>query len=398
MSQHKIDAMQKGDRVTLLVSAVNKQGFGIAKLNTQAADRTCAYTVYIPYSAPGDIITAEIQSCEANHAVAKIITILQPSSMRNDHILCKYYGRCGGCQLGHILPNFQHAIKQKWVAKLFHDIDMRACSSHEKVFEIISGPEKGYRFRAQFFKNTNHQACYKARSSAEAIPIDDCPILAAPIHIVLKQANVILENNNTIPERFTVSANNEQAFIEGLHSEAHANILNKHILYAPECFFQSNHILLPYLIQDVCSDVSGNRALDLYAGVGLFSIFLQHQFSKIECVESSIASAQWISKNCTQAGVYALSAESWIRTASAQSYYDCVVVDPPRNGLSKPIRNWLIQKKVPVVGYVSCNPETLARDAHDLCENGYVLTALKFYDFYTHTTEMEAYARFIFQA
>lgn len=386
--------MQKGDIVTLLVSAVNSQGFGVAKL----ADNTeGSYTIYIPYSAPGDSIRAEIQSCETNRAVATVLSILQPSTMRNKEMLCKYYSRCGGCQLGHIMTQYQRAIKQEWLAKFFYNIDTSSCTTDTSLFEIQSGPEKAYRFRAQFFRNKNHQACYKARASAETIPIADCPVLAPPINIWLQQANFVLEKSNTLPERFTVTANHEQVFIENLDREAHADILNKHILYSPECFFQSNHFLLPKLIQDVCRDVSGNRALDLYAGVGLFSIFLQHQFSKIDCVESSIASAQWISKNCAHAGVYALSTESWVHTASAQNHYDYVVVDPPRNGLSKPIRKWLMQKKVPVLGYVSCNPETLARDAHDLCENGYVLTALKFYDFYPHTIEMEAYARFSFQ-
>lgn len=390
--------MQKGDIVTLSVSAVNSQGFGIAKLNQTAASSEKPYTIYIPYSAPGDIVTAKIQSCETNRAVATIISLLQPSSMRNTHLLCNYYGRCGGCQLGHIKPHYQHAIKQEWLEKLFTDIDSSFCAPHTKLFEIKSGQETGYRFRTQFFKNNHHQACYKARSSAEAIPIATCPVLAPAINIWLNHADLILAKSNAIPERFTVTANTEQVFVEGCDSEAHAVILNKHIFYSPTCFFQSNHILLPELIQDVCKDVSGNRALDLYAGVGLFSIFFQHQFNKIDCVESSITSAQWISKNCPQAGVYALSTEAWVCTDSAHNHYDYVLVDPPRNGLSKPIRKWLKQKKIPVLGYVSCNPETLARDTRDLCENGYVLTALTFYDFYPHTTEMEAYARFVFQA
>lgn len=387
--------MQKGDIVTLSVTAVNLEGYGIAKLNSGDADTEQMYTIYIPYSAPHDSITAEIQSCEKNRATASIISILQPSHMRNRETLCNYYGKCGGCQLGHIMPQYQRAIKQDWMIKLFQNIDTGACPAHANGFEIKSGPEYGYRFRAQFFKNKHYEPCFRARSSAEAIPVTECPVLAPSLNTWLKEATSVIKNNAAIPERFTVTASEDQVFIEGVNREAYADILHKHIRYSPECFFQSNHILLPELIEDVCRDVSGKRALDLYAGVGLFSIFLQQQFTKIDCVESSIASTQWISQNCAHAGVYALSAESWIKTAAAQNDYDYVVVDPPRNGLSKPIRTWLKQKRIPLLGYVSCNPETLARDASDLCDHGYTLTELKFYDFYPHTTEMEAYARFI---
>lgn len=389
--------MKEGDRFTVTITKLAPNGSGIAECSSKDTSAPQGVRLCIPYTAPGDVLIAEVTAINSKFAEAKMLSLLKQSPMRASHDLCEHYGSCGGCQIGHITASAQLASKQAWIHRLFNNFTPADYNHNElNSIKIIDGPVTGYRYRAQFFRNNKNDACFRARASHETVPIKQCPILAGPINNWLLDAPRLLSHNKAVPERFTVTANNEHCFVEGIHAHATANILDKNIIYSPECFFQSNHVLLEKIILEVCNTAEGKYALDIYAGVGLFAGFIESQFEKIDCVEASQASSRWIAANCSKAGVYALPAETWVTTNAAQKNYDYVVIDPPRNGLSKPVQQWLIHKKIRVLSYVSCNPETLARDARILCNSGYKLDTLKFYDFYPHTIEMEAYARFIY--
>jgi tRNA/tmRNA/rRNA uracil-C5-methylase (TrmA/RlmC/RlmD family) len=91
---------------------------------------------------------------------------------------------------------------------------------------------------------------------------------------------------------------------------------------------------------------------------------------------------------------HAASTEDWTRTASATQRFDCVLVDPPRTGLSPEVRAWFAKRKPPLIVYVSCDPVTLARDSGELVKAGYRLDLLKVFDFYPQTHHVECHARF----
>jgi 23S rRNA (uracil1939-C5)-methyltransferase len=174
-------------------------------------------------------------------------------------------------------------------------------------------------------------------------------------------------------------------------------------------FFQSNGKVLEALIGDIqgiAAQIDGNLpAADIYCGVGTFGAFLADRFSRIDLVEENKAALALARENVRGKGAayYAQSGDLWVKNRASQGSggkpgrppYGFIVADPPREGLSAGIRDWLVREGPPLLAYVSCDPATLARDSRDLAERGgYGLTELILYDFYPQTAHIETLAVF----
>jgi 23S rRNA (uracil1939-C5)-methyltransferase len=167
-------------------------------------------------------------------------------------------------------------------------------------------------------------------------------------------------------------------------------------------FFQSNGILLETLIGDLM-EIAGKAdaslpAADIYCGVGTFAVFLADHFSRIDLVEENKTALDLARKNVSGEGhrFFALREDQWVREEGCSGkkpvHRSFVVVDPPRQGLSRPMRQWLCERGPPLLAYVSCDPATLARDSGELRSGGYGLSSLCFYDFYPQTAHAEVLA------
>jgi 23S rRNA (uracil1939-C5)-methyltransferase len=155
-------------------------------------------------------------------------------------------------------------------------------------------------------------------------------------------------------------------------------------------FFQTNRHLTDELVGIVTQGRSGRTALDLYAGVGLFSVVLSREFERVIAVESSLHSHTDLTYN-VPANVRAVRAtvDQYLRNAS-DLRADLVVVDPPRGGLGERVTKSLIGLKVPNVVYVSCDPATLARDLVALLAAGYHVEQAHLVDLFPQTFHVES--------
>ena len=145
--------------------------------------------------------------------------------------------------------------------------------------------------------------------------------------------------------------------------------------------------------------MGGFRVADIYAGVGTFSVFLADLFKEVYLVEHNREAIVLAERNLANAKAkhesYGISGAKWPEMQAASLDFDAVVIDPPRSGMEKAVRNWIISKKVPVVRALSCDPVTFARDAADLCRNGYTFESLEILDFYPQTSHIETIATFL---
>jgi 23S rRNA (uracil1939-C5)-methyltransferase len=165
-----------------------------------------------------------------------------------------------------------------------------------------------------------------------------------------------------------------------------------------ESFFQGNRFLLPQLVAavaDVVPDVG--EVLDLYAGVGLFSIALAAMGRlEVTAVEGDHAGGADLRENARaqepRVKVHVESVERFLTRRSAAAA--TVIVDPPRTGLSAEALTLLLELSPERLVYVSCDPPTLARDARRLFDAGYALTSLRAFDFFPNTPHVESLALF----
>jgi len=172
----------------------------------------------------------------------------------------------------------------------------------------------------------------------------------------------------------------------------------------PSSFFQTNSDGAALLQQRVAAHVHGARVLDLYCGMGFFSIDLAARGKKVFGVELDVAAIELARENArvnnVAAEFAAASMEEWVTGDGGGPEIikkfkpDSVVIDPPRMGLHPRVVEWLCANPTPELLYVSCNFEQLAREMVEL-QKVYQLTALEAVDMFPHTPHIELIARFI---
>lgn len=395
--------MTVGDRVELDIVELAAGGDGLGFLGGRAC--------FVPLAAPGDKATARVVASKEGYLRAEIEALLLPGPGRVE-AFCPFYGECGGCSLMHLGYAEQLEAKRRIVAEAFRRVGGYA----EGVqIEAAASAPRAYRNRAQFHVAEGGGLGYAARSSRRVIAVDSCPILVPPLERLVAErgaaasypAGVDLgagRRFNAFSPRLPAELAGEApagygedapAYLEGRDAEARAWVAGKEFAFHVGGFFQSNLGLLPELVRDACEGVAGARAADLYAGVGLFGAFLAERFERVVCVEQDARALGYASRNVGQrADFYAGGMEAWAAGPQARRPYEYALVDPPRSGLAPSVRRWLCSSRPPAIGYVSCDPVALARDAGALREAGYELVRLKIYDFYPQTAHVESYARF----
>ena len=346
--------------------------------------------IFVPGALPGETIEYRPGPVKKGFCRGTLVRVLSPSPDRRKPP-CPLYGRCGGCDFMHLSDEAQPRAKALLVQEAFR----RLGKSEIALPEVVTGPAWAYRARLQLHKDKpGAPSGFKARSSDLTVPVTSCPVAAPGFAELLASGGKDLKVGRT-----NAFALGSEAFWEGRDSRVTLEIKGKRLAAALDGFFQSNLTLLPALIDEVLSLLPsrGERVLDLYGGSGLFGAFLADGYETVVEVEQNPAALALARLNVLGPlhEFHESTLEAWVARLPAQGPdLDAIVVDPPRLGLSPEVTTFLSRTPAPVLAYVSCNPDTLARDAKNLQNAGWRMRSLKLIDFYPQTTHIEAVARF----
>jgi 23S rRNA (uracil1939-C5)-methyltransferase len=363
--------------------------------------------IFVPLAAPGERLRVRITERKKHFARAEIDRIIEPSSSRRE-APCKYFGECGGCQLQHLTYEAQLKAKTGFVRDALERIG-RIDWPHE--IEIRHASEFGYRTRAQVKIDAKIKRIGFNRAASNAVcDVESCPILVPKLDQALRTLR------DVVPSRFDSSdqtfrySNVEIAASEsgvafdpaigGLPGGALRLVANNEAYnFTPSTFFQSNAGLLDVLVNEAIGDESGELAIDLYAGVGLFTLPLARRFSRVIGVEADTRTSECAQENIKQAGLtnvnfHNSNAELWLRSFSQNlnGRPDLIVLDPPRAGAADVVCH-IAALKPSRINYVSCDPTTLARDLRTLVDNGFKLSELTAIDMFPQTYHVETVAK-----
>jgi 23S rRNA (uracil1939-C5)-methyltransferase len=231
-------------------------------------------------------------------------------------------------------------------------------------------------------------------------PVEDCPVADPGIRALLVSGELEAPAGQ---DRFTVYSRGGLVLREGGRNRGRVRIRDRELVMEAGLFFQSNAVMLEALVEDLLSiAATADHSLplaDLYCGVGTFASFLSAYFPRTDLLEENRAALALARQNIAPGGhnFYALSDNKWVKTQEPQgpaARYGFIVADPPRQGLSPPMRRWLARGPAPLLAYVSCNPATLARDSAELSKGAWELEDLTCYDFYPQTAHIEGLALF----
>ena len=354
--------------------------------------------VFVPLALPGELVLATIAQERRDFSQARLVEVLEPSRHRVKPA-CPIYGECGGCNLQHLA--YPRQVEEK--ALIVSESLRRTGRIEREEIPAVPSLPFSYRNRMQLHLTPEGRVGLMRRSSSDLVEAPSCPVAVKPVQDWIEsRAGSARAGREVGPyvlgkDRFLVFGYQDEVWIEGERGVVEVRVAGEPIRFHLKGFFQSNLYLLDYFVPDALAGLSGALAADLYCGVGLFGRFLARSFGRVTCVEHNPFALDLARENVPGAAneFQSLPVEDWIRTEGAKRRFDCVVVDPPRTGLSAPVRAWLCAAKPPVVVYVSCDPVTLSRDAAELLRAGYALESIKAFDFYPQTGHVECHARFV---
>lgn len=359
-------------------------------------------TVFVALAAAGDRVNAVVTEVKGTVAFAEIVEVVKRSPNRIDPP-CIYFGECGGCDFQQMTYAEQLNSKVAIIRDCLRRIAKVEFDDEIKV--IRSSNEFGYRSRAQWHLNADtREIGYYKRNSRDLVAIESCPKLVPELNAELKRLNEDLAWENVWANNAFVDAARGDNGEVSLHSpgliepdEISFTALGEKFHYSAEVFFQGSQSLVPALLETALGDATGSNALDLYCGVGLFSLPLARSFETVIGVEENPSSVKFAKKNAYANGIKNLH----FRTESVRRFLaeskpgkvDFVLLDPPRAGTEKDTIHNLIELGAANISYVACEPSVLARDLKRFDESGYKIDSLTAIDLFPQTHHIETVAR-----
>ena len=358
-------------------------------------------TVFVSLAAPGDRVRVRVEREQGNVLFASIEEILEPSPFRIEPP-CPYFGRCGGCDFQQLTYEAQLSAKSEIIRDCLHRI-----ARLENIPEIVVTPSPNnwrYRMRATWQIDQDERTIgYYERGSRRVCDVVDCAVLQPELqgHLEAVRATEWKQFPPGLKHLDVVAGENGVSFAppfaEFETRELSLTVRGEVYRYNAEAFFQINPSLLGPLLDFALADASGERALDLYSGVGLFTLPLSRHFNHVLAVEANPMAARFARRNLQEAGlsnarVITATVTDWFRSGSHASA-DFVLLDPPRAGAESAVIKGILDLRPAAISYVSCDPATLARDLNKLLAGGYTLDSLAAFDLFPQTHHVETVVR-----
>ncbi|MEP6705311.1 MAG: class I SAM-dependent RNA methyltransferase [Acidobacteriota bacterium] len=356
-------------------------------------------TLFVALAVAGDTLVVRLREIKGKTAFAEVEKIVKASPER---IVppCPYVGRCGGCDFQQMTYSAQLSAK---LGIIRDNLERIGKIEYENEIKIVPSPQEfGYRLRAQWHVQTNKREIgYYARDSRNLIPIDHCPILVPELDEALQKVRAEMDWTNFWPDKGAIDAACGDDSSVSLYStdidlgdnEIIFSAAGEHYTFAAHAFFQGNKYLIETLIKTAIGDAAGQHALDLYSGVGLFTLPLARRFKRVTAVEDYLPAVDFALENIAKAGITNVEVVrkpvGRFLAEGSRAKIDFVLIDPPRSGTEKKTVLDLINLKPKTVSYVSCDPSVLARDLRRFLDGGYKIDAITAIDLFPQTHHVE---------
>jgi 23S rRNA (uracil1939-C5)-methyltransferase len=354
----------------------------------EAVGRVEGQVLFVKGALPGEVVSAQVVELRATWGRARVVEVLEPSPSRVEP-RCRHFGFCGGCDWQYIDYPAQVAYKQSIVREQLAriaglpDADVRPC--------IPSPVAYGYRNSTRLAVTDDGRAGYRVGGTRHVFAVEECPILEPGLQAELEEIHQAqLERGDEVSLRVQADPLRVGAF---------------DYFVSDDSFFQVNTAMASRLVDEVMDRLDlreGQSVLDLYAGVGLFTLPIAQAVGSggsviaVESSASAVADGRRNSAAWPQAKWLQESVEDAMSSGEAGGHpVDRVVLDPPRRGVERNALLALAALRAPVVVYVSCDPATLARDARILAEKGYRLQSAQPLDLFPQTAHVETVAHFV---
>lgn len=353
------------------------------------------HTLFVSLAAPGDCARVIVERVQGKSAFTSIVEILRPAAARVEPP-CPYFGRCGGCDFQQLNYDAQLTAKLEMVRDCLRRI--AGIEAPPNLLRMIRAPhEWHYRARAQWQFDAERGALgYYERGTHRVVDVAACPVLIPELQNALAQ----LRNGPPLSGgEFQAVAGEDGVSLASGVDQRGGQLVSRAIhgeryFFSADGFFQINHQLLADLIEEAVRDYAGDTALDLYCGVGLFSLPLARRFARVIGVEGNPGAVRLAQRNAQEASLGNLrfvtaGVGQWLANQAKQLRgIDLILLDPPRAGAGKQTIEAVLKIAPRRIAYVSCDPATLARDLRALTAS-YEVETITALDMFPQTHHVE---------
>lgn len=426
--------LNKNDTLTVEITDINHMGLGVAR------DEDGGKVIFVRGGVTGDKLTVKVIKSARDYCVARIENIITPSFHRSEPE-CPTYSRCGGCVYGHISPEYEAELKYQRVKNEFRRVKI----DDVEIRPLITAKLRGYRNKLQCPVDENGNLGFYAEHSHRIVPIDSCSLqegMLLPVFSYLQRylKKTPIKTLRHIYLRCGVgsgevmvcfvctqrSFRGDKELAEKLISEypeiksvvLNYNPDNTNVVLGKECitlagreviydilcglkfeihplsFYQVNHDCTELLYKTAAefAQVSREDTLaDLYCGIGTVGMCINHitpakKLIGVEIIPEAVENAR---HNAQINGIK--NAEFYCAPAETAELppADVVVVDPPRKGCAPSLIEHLGKTTPAKIVYISCSPDTLARDCAMLLKYGYKLGPVQPVNMFPGTAHVE---------
>jgi 23S rRNA (uracil1939-C5)-methyltransferase len=392
-----------GDEAETVIERIVPGGFGLGYGGGR--------TLFVSRAAPGDRLRVRVEREHGRVAHAAIVEILEPGP---DRVAEPYplLSRCGA-DFQHLRYDAQLTAKSGMIAD-----SLRRIGGIDLLQPVLVAPSPavwGYRTRAEWRHDPQRPALgYLESGSHRVVDLTEDPFVVPALGERFQQLRTRMQAGR-LPEWATelraAAGDDGISFAPPLELPqplpVHATVAGERYAYDADCFFQVNPFVLDGLIAEALrfapepgalASAATRLAIDLYCGVGLFTVPLARRFARVIGVEGQPRAAEFAARNVETAGlrnvrVETASVERWLEGAyRSHGRTPFVLLDPPRTGLPALGLRALPRLRPSRIAYISCDPATLARDLKGLLTSNYELVSLAAFDMFPQTHHVEIVA------
>ncbi len=428
----KITEIKKGDRLTLDFTDTTILGAGVAKHG--------GAVIFADGAVSGDTAEVAVTETKKNYYHAEVASLVTPSCHRISPD-CPVYGSCGGCSFRHISYEYEAELKRRAVEGALR----RSGITGVPVDRIITGASDRYRNKAVLHYADGKPGYYAEATHNTVMPEDsDCKLHPEYFKDVIGFTDAFFAAAGSKPAYLYIrsseatgtfvvtvggsalSVSDAKAYAEEarakfpaltgvfcsesdsadsgdmrcISGEAYLTdvFLGLDMRVSPAAFYQVNHDVAERLVATACelADLkSGETAVDLYCGTGVFGLSLAKsapgaRVIGVEINEAAVENARECARRGGIDNIKFYFGDSADFAEHIGGSVDCAVIDPPRKGCSPKAIGELVRMAPKRIVYVSCNPATLARDLVKLTEAGYGIKEITAADLFPRTGHCES--------
>lgn len=405
-------AVEVGDEFVVDVESVAHGGHCVARHEGRV--------LFVRHTAPGEKVRVRVTEVAKRHARAEAIEVLTPSTDRVEPP-CPVAGSCGGCDWQHVSLEAQRRLKTDVVKEA-----LQRFAGLDLPVEVVGAPGDAdglrWRTRLQLAVDDQGRAGLRGHRSNNIVHMQECLLASHPVGDVLAQtwdgSESVEVIDPSVGERVVAPVARQPQRAKGVRGRFRAprrqRPVNDHLIteavtvdgetrsfhVATHGFWQVHPAAAETLVRAVMEALEpqpGEKAMDLYSGVGLFARFLADAVGpdgSVLAVESDPRASELGGENLPGQAVSRRGRSDWAaeRLVALGERPDVVVLDPPRSGAGERVMRAIVDLAPRKVAYVACDPVALARDLRTAIDGGMVVDSVQAFDLFPMTQHVECVA------